>query len=451
MARHPSAIVAGCIVLSLARVVSAQDGPAAVLPPPAPADMVRAASLPPAIPEDEALRLDEYLNRLDEWRAQGRISAAESARARQILQAAIIGRNRAAHVPLDANGRIDLLALARGKSPAATTAGPAGDRLATRVIDEFDLRMRLKARDIATPGALAMFDAAPGYVSVSSRELGRIVKDTLESTPLREVPGGTQLLGAIDALPNVTGAKSDHTMRELSRLVGDRQEHWVRQSGAGRFINDHRLMMGLGAFGAITALRRSNPDAARFIDRLGLRLRLSRKSRHDGRMYTISRLVYRNGYTLPELEFESGTRQSAGAITVHTSVAGTVSAEALHRARARVAAGARWEHGPLFADTTALFAFVDQLARAELRGGYFTDSGLAVSAALAATFGRYSGAIGPAPGRLSYELDVTKNLFVGHSTGELGLFVATSADSDWSHPDGRLGLVFRLRFGATQR
>ena len=63
-----------------------------------------------------------------------------------------------------------------------------------RVLNEFDLRMRVKARDLAAPPNLALFDAAPGYAAVPARDLGRIVKGALETTPMSELPGGTRLV-----------------------------------------------------------------------------------------------------------------------------------------------------------------------------------------------------------------------------------------------------------------
>jgi len=100
----------------------------------------------------------------------------------------------------------------------------------------------------------------------------------------------------------------------------------------------------------------------------------------------------------------------------------------------------------LFGDSSATYAFPENLARTELRGGYFAETGFAVSGAVAATFGHGSGAVGVAPGRLGFELDLTKAMFVGGAAGETGLFVSTGADSDFSHADWRGGLVFRLRF-----
>ena len=81
-----------------------------------------------------------------------------------------------------------------------------------------------------------------------------------------------------------------------------------------------------------------------------------------------------------------------------------------------------------------------------MRGGYLAETGFAVSGAVAATFGYGSGAVGVAPGRLGFELDLTKSMFVGRSPGEAGLFISTGSDSDFSHADWRCGMVFRLRF-----
>jgi hypothetical protein len=111
-----------------------------------------------------------------------------------------------------------------------------------------------------------------------------------------------------------------------------------------------------------------------------------------------------------------------------------------------VGLGARWERGRLFADTNVAYGFPEHLARTELRGGYLAETGLAISGAVAATFGYGSGAIGPAPGRLGFELDLTKSMVVGRSPGEAGLFISTGSDSDFSHADWRGGMVFRLRF-----
>ena len=100
----------------------------------------------------------------------------------------------------------------------------------------------------------------------------------------------------------------------------------------------------------------------------------------------------------------------------------------------------------MFADSSATYAFPEHLARTELRGGYLAETGFAISGAVAATFGHGSGAVGRAPGRLGFELDLTKAVLVGGTAGETGLFVSSGADSDFSHADWRGGLVFRLRF-----
>ena len=446
MARFQNTAIAGVILASIARVASAQDGPLpAAAEAPRAASAAPAAPLAPAVPVTEAIRLDEYLNRLDQWRNEGRLTAAEAARARRLLNAAVVAGDRSVKVPLDASGRIDLLALARGQADAASASTPPGERLVSRVLNEFDLRMRVKARDMAAPGNLALFDGAPGYVAVPARDLGRIVKSALETTPVGELPGGTRIVGAIDILPNTSDVKPTQTIRELSHLVGDRQGDWAR-ARVGPLLERHRITAGLLAFGAITGIRMGSPSTARFMDGLGVRLRILRKSTPDARLYTTSRLVYRNGYVLPELDIETGVRRPAGPATIRVTAAGTFGAEAMYHTRGRVGMGARWERGRLFGDTSATYAFPEHLARTELRGGFLAETGLAISGAVAATFGYGSGAIGPAPGRLGFELDLTKAMVVGRSPGEAGLFISTGSDSDFSHADWRGGMVFRLRF-----
>src|SRR6185295_19439173 len=132
------------------RLASAQDGPPASAEPPRPAPTAPAARAAPTVPPDEAIRLDEYLNRLDSWRNEGRITAAEAARARRMLNAAIIGGDRSVRVPLDASGRIDLLALARGQAVTAGMSAKPEERLVSRILNEFDIRMQARARDMAT-------------------------------------------------------------------------------------------------------------------------------------------------------------------------------------------------------------------------------------------------------------------------------------------------------------
>jgi hypothetical protein len=437
--------VVGMIVASIARPASAQDGPGTVADAPRPVSAAAAASPVPVVPVTEAIRLDEYLNRLDEWRNQGRITAEEATRARRLLNAAVVAGDRSVKVPLDASGRIDLLALARGQPDSLSASTPAGERLTTRIVNEFDIRMRVKARDMAAPANLMLLNGAPGYTAVPTRELGRIVKGALETTPMGELPGGTRLVSAIDALPNTSGVKAGQNFREASRLVGDRQGDWLK-ARVGPVLEKHRITAGLLAFGAITGIRMGSPGTARFMDGLGVRLRVLRASTPDARLYTTGRLVYRNGYVLPELDVESGIRRAAGPATLRLTATGTFGAEAYHHTRGRTGLGARWERGRWFADTSAAYAFPDNLARTELRGGYLADTGFAVSGAISATFGYGSGAVGPAPGRLGAELDLTKPVLVGASSGEAGLFVSTGMDSDFGYADWRAGMVFRLRF-----
>ena len=447
MARFLNPAIVGVIVMGIARLASAQDGPGANPDPPRPPSSASAATPASAVPLTEAIRLDEYFNRLDAWRNEGRITAAESARARRLLNAAVVAGDHSVRVPLDASGRIDLLALARGtpSSLKLSASSRPGEQLVARVLNEFDIRMRVRPRDLAMPANLVMFDAAPGYAAVPAHDLRRIVQDALETTPLRELPGGTRLFSAIDALPNTAGIKADHTFKELSRLVGDGQEGWLR-ARVGSFVEDHKIEAGLAAFAAVTSIRWASPRTARFMDGLGIRLRILRKSTPDARLYTTGRLVYRNGYVLPEFELESGVRHVSGPTTFRATGAAVVGAEASQHARGRVGVGARWERGRLFADTNAAYAFPEHLARTELRGGYLVETGFAISAAVAATFGHGSGAVGRAPGRFGFELDLTKPVLVRRADGEAGLFVSSGADSDFNHTDWRGGLMFRMRF-----
>jgi hypothetical protein len=441
--------IVGIVLTGIARLPAVHEGPAlnpggrveATRPAPA----APAAASAPAVPVTEAIRLDEYLTRLDAWRNEGRITATESARARRLLNAALVGGDRSVHVPLDASGRIDLLALARGQTGSSIKSTKPEERLVARVIDEFDIRMRVKARDMASPANLSLFAGAPAYAAVPARDLGRIVTGALETTPVGELPGGSRLVDALSVLPNTTGLNPGQTFREISALVSDRQRDWM-ESRVGRFAEGHKIETGLLAFGAITGLRMASPGAARFMDGLGVRMRIWRTSTPDARRYTTGRLVYRNGHVLPELDIEGGARRVIGPTTMRVTAAAAVGAEASDHARGRVALGARWERSRLFADTSATYAYPENLARTELRGGYLAETGLAISGALAATFGNRSGAVGPAPGRLDFELDVTKALLIAGAAGETSLFISTGADSDFNHGYWRGGLVLRLRF-----
>jgi hypothetical protein len=451
-----NAAIVGIILSTTAPLPSAQDGPApnvavtSTAPPARATPPAPAATAAPAVPVAEAIKLDEYLNRLDNWRNEGRITAVEAARARRLLNSAIVGGDRGVRVPLDASGRIDLLALARGPAGAGLASMKPEDRLADRVLNEFDIRMRVTARNIAASPNLAMFDAAPGYAAVPARDLGHIVSGALETTPIGELPGGSRLVNAISILPNTSGVAPTQTFREISSLVGDRQRDWL-ESRVGSFVKGHKLEAGLLTFAAITSLRYASPGTAHFMDGLGIRLRIFRASTPDARYYATSRLVYRDAHVLPELELETGARHVSGTTTYRVTGATVLGAEAVNHARGRVGFGARWERGRLFADTSATCAYPENLARTELRGGYLADTGLAISAAVAATFGHNSGAIGPASGRLGFELDLSKSIIVRGLAGETSLFVSSGADSNFGYADWRGGLVFRMRLGGTTR
>lgn len=407
------------------------------------APTVPATRSSPALPPAEAIRLDEYLNRLDAWRNEGRITAAEAARARRILNAAVVGGDRSVRVPLDASGRVDLLALARGQSSSTSASVKPEERLVARVLNEFDIRMQAKPRDLATPANLVLFHGA--YTAVPTRDLGRIVRGALETTPIGELPFGSHLLGAISVLPNTTGVNGGQTFREVSNLVGDRERDWM-ESRVGRIVNGHKIESGLLAFGAITALRISSPGAARFMDGLGVRLQAWQASSSDARLYSRGRLIYRNAHPLPDLEIESGIRHVNGPTTFRFTTTGSVGIDAAYRTSGRMGVGTRWQRSRLFADTNATYVYPENLARTEFRGGYLAETGLAISGAVAATFGHGSGAVGHAAGRLGFELDVTKPLLIRGAPGETSLFVTSGADSDFTYADWRGGLVFRLRF-----
>jgi hypothetical protein len=270
----------GVFVAGIARLAWAQDGPGTNAYAPTPASPARV--VPPAfsVPVTEAIRLDEYLNRLDQWRNEGRITAA------------------------DPRGRADCQCGGRwGRSPQAADERPhRPDRpgLRSAGLESPPRRGSCRARpervrhpdaaEARDPAARpAMFNAAPGYAAVPARDLRRIVKDALETTPLRELPGGTRLVTAIDALPNTAGVRADQTFKELSHLVGDGQEDWLR-ARVGSFVEDHKLEAGVLAFAAITGLRWASPGSARFMDGLGVRLRILRVSTLTA-AYTTGRLV----------------------------------------------------------------------------------------------------------------------------------------------------------------
>lgn len=437
------AIVCGTLVLGVARGALAQDGerPAAFVDPPravSPADR-------PHVPVNEAIRLDQYLSQLDAWRAEGRISTAELVRARRLLHAAIVRQDPDARLPYDASGRIDLSALARGAEVSFATPTPRGERAVLRVLHEIDIQMRVTARDLAGSSNALLIGGAPGYSTIPARDAQRILKQVLELTPLNELPGGPVLASIVEVLPNTAGLDARRNVRELSRLIGDRQRDWLT-SRTGVMGQSHKLETALLAFGAVTGVRAASPGAARFMDQLGLRLRIFRESTADTRLYSTGRLVYRNAYVLPELDLEGGARHSMGPVTLRATATGTVGVEAIERARGRLSFGARWERGNVFADTNAIYAFPENLARTEMRAGYVSEDGLALAGAVGGVFGRASGAVGRANGRLSYELDLSQAILLGRALGDLGVFIASGADSDFSNPEFRGGLIFRLRF-----
>lgn len=431
-------LAGGCAGAALA-----QDGP----PLPANADPPRVAALvrPVLVPIDEAIRLDHYLNRLDEWRQEGRINMSELARARRLLDAAIVRQDPNVRLPYDVSGRIDLLALARGAEAPDTQPRARGERAIARLFGEVEIRMRVTPRDLAYRGSVVLLDGAPGYTAIPSRDTERLVKRALEGTPLNDLPGGAVLASVIEGLPNTGSLDASKSLRELGNLIGDRQRQWFNPKVAG-LIDGHEVAASLLAFGAVTALRAASPETARFLDRLRVKARIFRESTKDARLYATGRLAYRNGHMLPELDLEGGARHVLGATTLRATAIGTVAAGAGDRARGRVALGARWERGNLFADTNATYAFPESLIRPELRGGYLDGNGFALSGAIGATFGHGPGATGVASGRIGYEVDLTKEVKVGRAMGDVGLFIGGASDRDFRNDDMRGGLMLRVRF-----
>lgn len=398
-------------------------------------------------PAPEVQREYEWaLARLEGKRDSGQISNSAFVRARAVLEGAIL-HNNGAVLARDHKGRIDIDALVSiGELGPEAANMTRGQLRMHQLSQELEFRMRITARDMAT-GDFTQLDGAPGYKELSQDEMRRLLSDALQDLPLNELPGGSQLAQMVRALP-LTDSMNPETMsiRELGSRLGDEYGDWLRDR-AEPLIEGRELEVGIVAFGAITALRASSPEAADLIDGLNPRATIYRYRTDDDRTDLRARLAYRDQHVFPDLDVDARTRYIQGDTTWRAAIGATFSAEADDLVTGTATVGMRHEFSNYaYLDASGTYMTQGDRWRANVTYGRFDPGdGWNIGTGVAAVFGD-NVAVGDASGRLLWQTDITRDIDLGNAQGDFGFYLGVGADSDFDHEEVMAGAVFRLRF-----
>jgi hypothetical protein len=341
-----------------------------------------------------------------------------------------------AGVPLDDGVRIEVPAAPiSAVTPVSTPAPTISQLVLDQLARDLESLMRVTARDMADPNT-RFIDDAHRYKEPPKNEVKRLVKEALQRIPIGELPGGSALASLIRQLPNTSGLQVEKmSYNELERVLGRSSQKWLEEKFKP-LIEGHELEAGLVTFGAMTALRASSNDAARFIDRLSPRVTVWRNDN------TRVRLAYRNGEVLPNVDVSAYAAHAYGPVVFRGEIEARLSAENNRHMTGTATAGASWsDHQGHFIDAAATY-YDDGQRSVRVLGGYI-DRDVVTFGTVTGVFGR-GVAVGNASGRVSWEVDYDRRFANGN--GSLGAYGGIIMDSDGSNRQFRAGLVFRLTF-----
>lgn len=400
----------------------------------------------PARDQRGIAHFNRQMVRLERMHAEGEISADQMAAARaQLYRAFVLGVTEG--VPKDEQGRVTLESVLRG-DPASPEAGRSrGQIVRDQLTRDLERRMRITARDMAT-GDYAPIDGLPGYKQVPEDQVRRLLKDAFERMPIGELPFGPQLARTLEALPGLDDV-------DVARMSYDELRDELRDDARdyldarfGDFVDEHKIELGVVAFAAVTGLRAASPEAAALIDDLGLRVDAWRERSDDGRLETRGRLVWRDQHVLPDLDVEGQAHTRVGDYTtLRAGLRGTLSLEAEDPFTGTATVGAHYGRDHLWLDAQGTYTYPEDSWRASVTGGYTNpETSFRASASATALFGD-GVAVGDANGRGRLQLELGQDLDLGgDAQGYWGFYGGVSADTDGSHEDVGLGLVFRVQF-----
>ncbi|MEQ9503700.1 MAG: hypothetical protein RIT81_42995 [Deltaproteobacteria bacterium] len=386
------------------------------------------------------------LNRLQERRDRGQITMAQYVRAESLLRSALLGGSTVT-LARDHKGRVDIDALVAVGDLGPNAANLTRGQLRMRQLAEtLEFRMRITAREMAT-GNYTQLDGAPGYKELSQDEMQDLLTDALQDIPLNELAGGRHLAALVKNLPLTDDIDAENmSIRELGSRLGDEYGDWLEDK-AKPLIEGRELEVGLVAFGAVTALRASSPDAAKLIDGLSPRSTIYSYHSDDRSTNLRARLAYRDQHVFPDLDLEARTRYIQGDTTYRASVGGTLSFENDDILTGTASVGARHDFSSFsYLDASGTYMTQNDRWRANITyGRYDPVDGWNLSTGLTGVFGE-DVAIGDANGRIRWETDITRDVEIGRARGDFGFYLGVGADSDFENDEVMAGAVFRLKF-----
>lgn len=405
-------------------------------------DETATGTVDPEVQRQHARALNELYRRRD----SGAIDAATFYRARAVLDASFVGRSDTA-LPRDHRGRIDVDALITiGQVGAVDAADMTRGELRFRQLgQELEQRMRVTARDMASRDFQPL-EGAPGYKSLSEREVRSLLTDALQDIPLEELPGGAQLASLAQRLPNAGHLDAGKmTARELMSAVGDENRDWLKGK-IEPLIEGRELEVGLVAFGAVTGLRYASEDAAQLMDKLSIRSTIYSKHSDDQRSNVRARLAYRDAHVFPDLDIDAQTTRTVADTTLRASIRGTFAPEADQLLTGTATIGAHREIGDYWVDGSGSYYSGTDRWRANVTvGRYDPATTWNFTSGITGVFGD-GVAQGDANGRVLWETDLTRDVRFGNAVGDFGVYTGVGVDTDGKNQDVHAGLVFRLRF-----
>lgn len=325
------------------------------------------------------------------------------------------------------------------------TTPTRGDVRMERLARDIEYEMRITARDMAH-GNFTPIEGMPGYKELSEARVRALIEDAIKDIPLEELPGGNILAALVRTLPNTDHLRPEGmTYRELERAVGDAQKDWLKAK-FGPFLEEHKIEAAVVAFGSITAIRYTSPEAARTMDKFLPRIGIYERSFADDRVRLDADLRYRNGEVLPNLDVGVRARQPLNEhLTARVDAEGTVSVEADRLVSGRVSGGLRYTEGRNWADGSLYVTDTGRYGIEMEAGTTHPETRLNARAHVGTHFGEGT-ATGDASGRVLYGVDLTRDVNINGAKGEFGVYVGGGLDTDGRNSDVRAGVVFTLRW-----
>lgn len=328
---------------------------------------------------------------------------------------------------------------------AETTGKSRGELRMERLARDIEFEMRITARDMAH-GNFTAIEGMPGYKELSEDRVRDLISDAIKDIPLSELPGGGLLAALVHELPNTAHLRPEGmTYRELERAVGDAQKEWLKDK-FGPFLEEHKIEAAVVAFGSITAIRYTSPEAARTMDKFFPRIGVYDRSFLDNRVRVDADLKYRNAEVLPNLDIGVRARQPINDnLTARLDAEGRLSVEADRLVSGRVSGGLRYTEGRTWADGSLYVTDTGRYGIELESGTSHLETGLNARAHVGAHFGEGT-TTGDASGRVLYGVDLTRDVNINGAKGNFGVYVGGGVDTDGRNNDVRAGVIFTLRW-----